>query len=255
MAASLPPSSSRTRLRSAAADTLTFLPVAIDPVKETPRGTGCSVIHWPSVVAAGDDVEHPGRDEVAQDLAHRHRHDRGERRRLEHHRAAGPEGGGDGVDGHPDRHVPRLDGGDDPDRAAHDLDQGGVVVLDRHAGNVEIGVVAEVPGRPEHAGDAGRQRHALLQGRQPAKPLGVRLQGVGAGVHDRAPLLVVVFPAAEGALGALHRRVELLAGAVGNLGEHLAGGRVDHRQRARAGYRLPVDRHRVLAHELPPGSP
>jgi hypothetical protein len=48
MAASLPPSSSSTRLRSAAADTLTFLPVAIDPVKETPRGTGCSVIHWPS---------------------------------------------------------------------------------------------------------------------------------------------------------------------------------------------------------------
>ena len=48
MAASLPPSSSRTRLRSAAAATFTFLPVAIDPVKETPRGIGCSVIHWPS---------------------------------------------------------------------------------------------------------------------------------------------------------------------------------------------------------------
>src|SRR5579875_2555914 len=48
MAASLPPSSRVTRLRSGAAEAATCLPVATDPVKEILAGTGCEVIHAPS---------------------------------------------------------------------------------------------------------------------------------------------------------------------------------------------------------------
>jgi hypothetical protein len=48
MAGSLPPNSSVTRLRSGAADMATFLPVSIDPVKLTLRGTGWPVIQAPS---------------------------------------------------------------------------------------------------------------------------------------------------------------------------------------------------------------
>ena len=48
MAGSLPPSSRVTRLRSGAADWATSLPVSIEPVKLTLRGTGWPVIHAPS---------------------------------------------------------------------------------------------------------------------------------------------------------------------------------------------------------------
>ncbi len=48
MAGSLPPSSRVTRLRSGAAEMATFLPVSMEPVKLTFRGTGCPVIHAPS---------------------------------------------------------------------------------------------------------------------------------------------------------------------------------------------------------------
>ena len=48
MAGSFPPSSRVTRLRSGAADWATSLPVSIDPVKLTLRGTGWPVIQAPS---------------------------------------------------------------------------------------------------------------------------------------------------------------------------------------------------------------
>ncbi len=48
MAGSLPPSSSVTRLRSGAAASATFLPVATEPVKEILRTLGCAVIQPPS---------------------------------------------------------------------------------------------------------------------------------------------------------------------------------------------------------------
>ena len=48
MAGSLPPSSRVTRLRSGAADMATFLPVSMEPVKLTLRGTGWPVIQAPS---------------------------------------------------------------------------------------------------------------------------------------------------------------------------------------------------------------
>ena len=47
MAASLPPSSSVTRLRSAADEIATFLPALTEPVNVTLRGVGCAVIAAP----------------------------------------------------------------------------------------------------------------------------------------------------------------------------------------------------------------
>ena len=48
MAASLPPSSRVTRLRSLPAATATRFPLAIEPVKLTLRGVGCAVMRAPS---------------------------------------------------------------------------------------------------------------------------------------------------------------------------------------------------------------
>ena len=48
MAGSFPPSSRVTRLRSGAAEMATFLPVSMEPVKLTFRGTGWPVIQAPS---------------------------------------------------------------------------------------------------------------------------------------------------------------------------------------------------------------
>src|SRR3546814_11997748 len=47
-AGSLPPSSSVTRFRSLAPDAITFLPVAVDPVKVSLRGMAWAVIAAPS---------------------------------------------------------------------------------------------------------------------------------------------------------------------------------------------------------------
>ena len=84
MAGSLPPSSSVTRLRSGAADRATFLPVSTEPVKLILRGHRVRRHQGAELVTAAHDVDHAGREDVAQELAHLQRGQRRERRRLEH---------------------------------------------------------------------------------------------------------------------------------------------------------------------------
>jgi len=59
MAASLPPSSSVTRLSVCAALAMTRLPVATDPVKEILSMSGCSVIHAPSALPPASTLTTP----------------------------------------------------------------------------------------------------------------------------------------------------------------------------------------------------
>mmetsp|Transcript_81864 Transcript_81864/g.213100 ORF Transcript_81864/g.213100 Transcript_81864/m.213100 type:complete len:272 (+) Transcript_81864:1776-2591(+) len=56
IAASLPPSSSRTRLKSLAQASITLLPIVVDPVKTTLRTRGCDVKISPGL---GDSVSEP----------------------------------------------------------------------------------------------------------------------------------------------------------------------------------------------------
>ena len=122
MAGSLPPSSRVTRLRSGAADRATFLPVSTEPVKLILRGHGVRGHPRAELVAAAHDVEHPGREDVAQQLAHLERGQRRVGRGLEHQRVAGQQRRGDLPEGEGQREVPRRDGRHHAERAPGQLD-------------------------------------------------------------------------------------------------------------------------------------
>ncbi len=178
------------------------------------------------LVAAGDDVEHARREDLAEDLAHQQGAAGREGRRLEDHRVAGQQGRGDLPGRQDDREVPGGDGGDDAHRTAHHLGVGRGVVLDDLAGGLQVGEVLQ----PEAGGqglDARRgEGLALLGGEDRADPLARREHGVRR-LRQRGPAGVLVrTPVDERLRRGLEGLVQLLAAAVGGLGVDLAGGGV-----------------------------
>ena len=180
------------------------------------------------LVAAGDNVDDTGRDDVAQDLAEQDRVERREGRRLDHHRVAGEQRRRDLPDRENQREVPRSDRRDHAERLAADLHPTGLVVLHDLYRNLQTGGVLK-PDRGAHDLFAGLgERFALLSGEQRRDALGVRLQRGGAVVEDFATQRFVAAPSGERAAGRLHRFVELGLRAVGYFGECLARRRIDH---------------------------
>ena len=187
----------------------------------------------PELVAAGHDVEHAGRQHLVEDLADQQRAARRVRRRLQHHGVAGEQRRADLPAGQHDREVPRGDRGDDADRAAHHLGEGGVVVLDHLARHLEVGEVAE-PVAHGHAAPSPRRRAACPAPRSaPGRRAPPAAISAFAAALQRGPSGVLVAPPVD---ERLRRRVEglveLLAAAVGGLGVDLAGGGVHPRRRS-----------------------
>src|SRR3546814_17819201 len=76
---------------------------------------------------------------------------------------SGQQGRGDLPGREDEREVPRRDAGDRAEGALHDLDEGGVVVLDDLSRDLQVGVVLEPDGRPVDLAGGLAQRLALLQ--------------------------------------------------------------------------------------------
>jgi hypothetical protein len=231
------------------------LPVAVEPVKEMERTSGCDQRLAGGVAEALHHVEDARRDaglegQLTQAVG-------GEGRQLGHlhHRgvAEGQAGRGLPGGGH-EGHVPRGDQRADAHRlpqgvvqvagvgivgfAVHVLDQlGEVVEVVRGAGDQHalglVGDLAAVGGfQVGDLGHVGGDQVAQL-----AHQAGALLDRGGG-------------PARKGGLGGGHRGVDFSRAAAGHLGDHLAGGRVDGLEGLAAVDLLAVDDvldHAVLA--------
>ena len=252
MAGSLPPSSSVTRLRSGAADMATFLPVSTEPGEADLARHRVRGHPGTELVAAAHDVDHAGREDVAQQLAHLERDQRRVGRRLQHQGVAGQQRRGDLPEGERQREVPRRDGGHDAERTAGQLDVGGVVVLDdlRSASPGWRSTGSRWPRRRPRSRRrlSGLPCSAVRIGRQLRRR---RQEHVGGPEQDGPPRRLVGLPVAGGLGGGVEGGVELLAGALGGLGEDLAGGGVADAEGPLGRLRLPRDGHDELGHGAP----
>ncbi len=127
IAGSLPPSSRVTRFRLSAALAMTFLPVAVEPVKVMRSMPGCSVIQRPRSLPPATTLRHAGGQHVARHLAEQQRRERRIGRGLQHHRVAGIERLGDLVGAEHDREIPRRDAADHAHRMIDLLDPVGLI--------------------------------------------------------------------------------------------------------------------------------
>ena len=197
------------------------------------------------LVAARDDVEDSGRNDVAQDLAEHQRRDRRVRRGLQHDGVAREQGRRDLPHPEHQRVIPRRDRGDDAERLALDFDFALRRVLQHLAGQIEHrGVCA--PHRGAHDFLARLvQRLALLERERARQPFGRLLQCSGAFLEDFAARVDVFAPGGKRLLSGGHRLIEFGLGAIGNFGEDLSGGGIDHASGFRSLHRLAVDSHGV----------
>ena len=180
---------------------------------------------------AVDDVEHAGRQEVA-DQFHQHQdRGRGLLGRLQHDGVAGGEGRGQLPDGHQDREVPGDDLADDAEGLVVVVGGGVVVELGQPAllGADGGGEVAEVVGGQRNVGVEGlADRLAVVPGLGDGEHLGVRLDPVGDLVQDRGALgHRGLAPGRCSLVGGVQRQFDVLGGAAGHLAESLAGDRGD----------------------------
>ena len=111
MALDLPPSSSVTGRSSSPQAAAIFRPTGVDPVNATlSHASGCLTSVSPSRPDAGDQVDHPGRYARRRDrVDDQPDGQRGGRRRLDHHGAAGQQCGRELDDHQVDGEVPRRD--------------------------------------------------------------------------------------------------------------------------------------------------
>ena len=184
------------------------------------------------LAVAGDDVERAGREELGGELGQPQRALGGGVAGLEDDRVAGGEGRADLPHRHQQRVVPRRHLADDADRLATDPRRVARHVLARRLALQHAGRPGEEPELVHHRRDLLARGERLdlagvgrLEGDQ---LLGVGLDRVGD-LQQRLLALAGrrTSPLAEGAVGGLVGRVDLLRPADGRLGDDLAGRRVD----------------------------
>ena len=215
-------------------------PTAVEPVNAILSMSGCSTSACPVGAGAGDDVDDAGRQlGLLADLGEQQRGERRGLGRLEHDGVAGRERRRDLPGQHHQREVPRDDLAGDAERLRVRAETG-VAEL------VGPARVVEEPLRDERDVDVARLLDRLavverLQHRELAAALGddagdaVEVLGALASGHRGPDLLV-------GATGGLDRGVDVGLGGLGDLGQHLLGGRADRlERRARPVDELAVD--------------
>jgi ParB family chromosome partitioning protein len=186
-----------------------------------------------------DDAEDAGGKDVLSELREAEQRQRRLLRRLEDLAVACGERGAELPDRHHERVVPRADARDDPERLAPDHR--------RVAGDVlACRLSLEMPCRPcEEAQVVGRERHLVARGHQRLahvarlelrELLRVFLEHVGELVQElRALLRCRVEPRGQRLRRARDRAIDVLGAAARNLGDDLAGRRIDHLHRLAGG--------------------
>ncbi len=202
---------------------------------------------------AGHHVEDPGRQAgLEREAAQHQRRQRRQLGGLEHDGVAGGQRGPDLPAGHVERVVPGGDRGADAERLAPDRARvalevlAGGLALEVARGGGEEAQVVDAQGEVERAREL--QRLARVARLHAGELVGALLEQVGHAVQhggalaggDAAPVA-----APEGGLGGGDGVLGVGRGAVGDLGDRLAGGRVGHGARARRGDVLAVDEQRV----------
>ena len=244
----MPPSSRVTRLRSGAAVSWIFLPVATEPVKEILRMSGCSQIHLPQVIAAREHIEDSRRQRVAQNLSHL---ETGERRvggGLQHQGVARQQCRGNlpGSENH--REVPGGNRAHHAEGLAVQFDAQFVVVLQHLVFERQARGETKPRGRAHHFAHRGFKRFSLFPGKDLGEFARGGLQCLAAGTQGRAAGGFVFAPAAKGRMGAGDGVVQLCCRGVGAGGEGFARGGVDDIALGLGGGRLAVDRERKFRH-------
>ena len=203
---------------------------------------------------AGDDLEHAGRQELLRQLCEAERRQRRLLGRLQDLDVAGGERGTELPDRHHQRVVPGRDPGDDPERLAPD-DRG--VALDVLAGGLALeragsaGEEAQVVGREGHLVARDRHRLADVLRLELRQLLGVVVDHVGELEQQLHPVLRrLVAPLGIRLAGGLDGALDVLGARARDLGDHLAGGRIEdlHRLARRRVDPLAADEVLVLGH-------
>ena len=150
--------------------------------------------------------------------------------------AAGRQGRGDLARLQRDREVPRADGPDDADRM---LERHVPLARHRVGDDLAVGALAflgeplEGVGRVQDLGLGLGQRLALLHGQGAGDGVAPLAHQVGGLLEDLGAVPGgELHPAGHGALGGLERPAGVFPAAIGHLGQHFLGGRVDDPQRA-----------------------
>ena len=204
------------------------------------------------LVAPADDVQDTRGEHVAQELAHLQRGERRVGRGLQHERVAGQEGRSDLPEGQGEREVPRCDRGDHSQRPPGHLDESALIVLDHLGWDLEVGEILAPDGGGEPF-DGGVAQGLALLGRERRGELGGRLchQYLGRLQQRGAARRLVRLPLPGGLGCRVEGGVELLARALGRLGEDLTGGGIAHAEGVFGRRGLPVNGHHEFGHRTP----
>ena len=203
---------------------------------------------------AGDDLQHPRRQELLRQLDEAKRRQRRLLGRLQDLDVAGRERRPELPDRHHQRVVPRCDPGDDPEWLAPD-DRG--VALDVLARSLALerpcgaGEEAQVVGRERHLVARDRHRLADVLRLELGQLLGVVVDHVGELQQQLHPILRrLVGPLGERLAGGLDGALDVLRARPRHLGDHLARRRVEdlHRLAGRRVDPLAADEVLVLGH-------
>ncbi len=215
------------------------------------RGTGLAV--------AGDDVDHTGRDPRLEcQLAQPQRAQRRLLGGLEHDGAAGGKRGRELPRGHQQREIPRDDLPADADRLLARVAEHSGLVDRQHVAGRALGPareVAEMSGSGRDVDDLGElDGLAVVERLELGQLVGVLLDRLGqTGQHARAIGRRCLRPRAalERSTSGAHGAIDVLAPALGDLGDGLRGRWVERLERAAVGGRraLAVDQQRLLARD------
>ena len=201
---------------------------------------GCDASAEPASLAAGHDIEHAGRQNIADQFGKPQRGQRRLFRRLHHHGVAGGERRAGFAGAEHERMVERNDAADDAARLAHREIDHARAHRDRRAFHLgdEAGVEFDL-----RRGD-GRVAHhlgigiAAIGGVDHRQFLGVLAQHIGDALQKpRAFERRRIAPSREGRLGRIHRGVDIGRAAIGDRPERFTGAGIDGVGGA-AGFRL-----------------
>ena len=241
-----------TRLRSGAADMATFLPVSMEPVKLTLRGTGWPVIQAPSSSPPLTTLSTPG-GITSRSSSTTFRVVRGVK--------------GDGLR---TRVLPASRAGAIFQKARMSGKFHGVMAATTPTGRRTTSTRASASSWMTWGGVSRLAKYwhqmAAAKTSMLASASGLPCSAVRIGASSAAeasstsaifsrvgpPDGLVGLPVPLGLGGGVEGRVELLAGALRGVGEDLAVGRVDHAERLGRRNRVPPDGHDEVGHVLPP---
>ncbi len=199
---------------------------------------------------AVDHVDHPGRQDVLDEIHHQHDGDRGLFGGLEHAAAAGRQHRGQLPGRHQQREVPRDDLADHPDGLLEVVADGVLIQLGGRTllGADTAGEVAEVIHHQRQVGGQGlAHRLAVLPGLGDGEHFNVLFDAIGDAQQQVAALGDAgLAPAGECLVGGVQRQLDIGGVGAGHFAEHLAVHRRDVFKVAAGARRHPLTTDEVV---------